>query len=760
MTSRGLWAAGVGRRPVIPLALSLGGGAATAGVAGYYVSAAWSAFQRCGSGHCASRPFWGFSAELYLLACLVGILAGCLTGAVGVLAYGRALGGRRAAYATIALSGLGVIAYGGLGAGVAAGVVAGALLWSAANARAKAPSEWSGSLPVGVPPVLHGPKRPLTDRPAVIEWRGAFAASRPGPPNTGGGRPQLPTADRLAAALERSRHAVPRSRSGGYLAPPVVVLPPPPLGLRGYARPAGAGGGGAARPAQRPALTVPPRTAAAAPVVSASAPTLRAPSLGSAMATKAPPWIPRPAVAAPMAPATGPPSAPVTRAFPRGVRARGPEVDAILPTVPTPGPAVPPGASMSMGERASARLRRAFGRRREAPAPELPEAPALVAPITPAPPGAAPAVSPVPPRPAPRATLGTRAPVESSVPLAEVPVVPSPATPPPSAPPPSGAPPIVEPVIAVVPPVEAAPPPPLATPRLPPLPTAHLRPPFRTEPAGPIPDAARESLTVPTPPIVSDPSLRRTTPIPVGPARTLAGTAATAPEPRSSEMPAPAETVPPPAPPSAPTSTVGSPGPLRAPLRGPLRSGPLRTPRETSRGPPRELPGGPAAPLPARLSRPAATEPPAEAPPSPAPPRPLREFVPPAGLPRSVSAPPERPPAPAPPPVAVAEPAATAPRPTLRATTPPAPPEPAREEARPIGPPSPRPTVGPLRPESIAPSAAAPTPSPLSGERPASPAVAPAKGRTRAWKCPNCKLVNAPWSAQCTKCKAPAPMFS
>lgn len=81
-----------------------------------------------------------------------------------------------------------------------------------------------------------------------------------------------------------------------------------------------------------------------------------------------------------------------------------------------------------------------------------------------------------------------------------------------------------------------------------------------------------------------------------------------------------------------------------------------------------------------------------------------------------------------------------------RAKNPPAPQPGGREES------ASRPALNEMSPS---PSASRPAP-----PRPASEGggpVAGAKGRTRAWTCPACQLVNAPWSNACTRCKAPAP---
>lgn len=238
MTARRPWALLGGRRPVLALILGLVGGGATAGFAGYYLRAAWNGYANCpgGSGSgCAPHPFWGLTPELYLFACFVGVGAGVLVAAIAAASFLGRMDTRRAAYALVGLSAIGVIAYGGLGVGVAAGAAAGAVLLRSRSSRAPSPSEWSGSLPTGVPPVLRAPKRSLTDRPPVTEWDGILAVAPAGPPGRGRTRVSLPSADRLSLALARSRVAVAVGAGAGLPPVPLAPLPPPPAFLRGSA---------------------------------------------------------------------------------------------------------------------------------------------------------------------------------------------------------------------------------------------------------------------------------------------------------------------------------------------------------------------------------------------------------------------------------------------------------------------------------------------------------------------------------------------
>ena len=297
MTGRRPWVLIPSRRPGLALLLSLVSGAATAGFAGYYVRSAWVGFQSChysGGPGCPAHPFWGLSPELYLAACFLGIGAGAVIAGVGVLTFRGLLDSRQAGYALVALSAIGLIAYGGLAVGTIAGVASGALFLRSRLPRANAPSEWSGSLPKGVPAVLGGPKRPLTDRPGVTEWNGVFAATPSAPPGRGRGRVALPTADRLSAALEKSRGAAARLRTSMSFPPAVVVLPPPPTGIRRTS------GGASVAPipavsvagvgAATPAMTSRPVTPRASPTSVATSPPLPATSRWKPDAAEVTPW--------------------------------------------------------------------------------------------------------------------------------------------------------------------------------------------------------------------------------------------------------------------------------------------------------------------------------------------------------------------------------------------------------------------------------------------------------------------------------------
>ncbi len=246
------------------LGLSVMSGVATAAVAGVYLPAALREAADCphpptGSG-CAAHPFWGFGPELFLLACAVGLASGILTAIVGLVAVRIRRERTWLGFVVIALSGLGLFAYAGFGVGVVTGVLAGLWLSEPGGSRAPSPSEWSGSFPAGVPPPARGAKRPLTPRPSVTEWDGIVASGPPNPASAGRPRVTLPSADRLAQALERSRQAAPRRPGTPSGPPPTVVLPPPPVGLRGgsrIGRPTG-GPNGSPASAAPPAIPVPP----------------------------------------------------------------------------------------------------------------------------------------------------------------------------------------------------------------------------------------------------------------------------------------------------------------------------------------------------------------------------------------------------------------------------------------------------------------------------------------------------------------------
>jgi len=358
MTARRPWVLGVVRRPWFALLLSLVSAGATAGVAGYFLRSAWTGFSNCpsaGAPGCPSHPFWGLSPELNLIACLLGIGAGALIAVVGGLAFLGRLDRRWAGNALVALSAVGVIAYGGLGVGAAAGVAAGALILRPRISRAGAPSEWSGSLPKGVPPVLGGPKRSLTERPPVMEWDGVLAAAPLGPPGRGRTQVALPPADRLYAALEKGRIAAGLApRAARPLTSAVVVLPPPPTGVRQPAQPLSP-----VPPVAGPLLAPAPSPSAAA-VAASPGPAVPAPAVASRPSGPTAPaarWVPDGSEISPwglpatLGPADRAKSARAAPIVPEGLGAEFPA----LPEAPTLPPQAPPPKTVPRLARPSSR---------------------------------------------------------------------------------------------------------------------------------------------------------------------------------------------------------------------------------------------------------------------------------------------------------------------------------------------------------------------------------------------------------------------
>jgi hypothetical protein len=80
-------------------------------------------------------------------------------------------------------------------------------------------------------------------------------------------------------------------------------------------------------------------------------------------------------------------------------------------------------------------------------------------------------------------------------------------------------------------------------------------------------------------------------------------------------------------------------------------------------------------------------------------------------------------------------------------------PRPVPPSLRAAGPSPPAPPTAPVAPAPTPP----PPPSPSEASRPPPPTGPLPKQRMHVWVCPNCKLVNAPWSQHCTKCGAPSP---
>jgi len=421
------------------LALSLVGGVATAGVAAAYLGQAWNGYADCHrsgkGGGCPSHPFWGLSPELYLLACLTGIGAGAAIALLGLLAVRGRVRSRPAGELLVAFSALGLLAYGGFGVGAVAGMAAGAVLIASRSSRPAAPSEWSGSFPAGVPPAPRGARRTMSGRPPVTEWDGIVATAPYGPPGAGRSRISLPQADRLAAALERSRIAAPRQGSGPAPPPPVVVLPPPPLGLRSSFR---------GVPPPSPSFPAPPARSATPPPASAPAFVISpAPSASPPSSTT---WRPEPSEVAPWAMATAPPrTAEVVAPLRPAVSGR--DQSGPPPFLPQPAPSIQPPRGGAVPSRPAPRPLREFT------APPAPPAvgstPPAAAPVPTAPPAGAGAptppgsgrsapISPFPPPPRSQEPLAPAAPSGPAPPPLAFPVAPPPAVDPNRPPPPTG----------------------------------------------------------------------------------------------------------------------------------------------------------------------------------------------------------------------------------------------------------------------------------------------------------------------------------
>lgn len=347
---------GKARRAFAALVLTLLSGVSTAAYAGYALSTAWTVSTRCNPpppGYsCTYTSFWGFGPTEFLLASIAGIATGLLTAVVGWELHRRAFSVTRGTLAIVALSIAGLVAYGGFGVGVVTGIAGGLLFSSLRPRRSRAPSEWSGSLPPGVPPVKAAP-RPMTERPSVSEWDGVSM-----PASTSSAAPEkqsLPSADRLAAALARSRLSTPPTERPAESRRAFVLLPPPPSGIPGRTAapstnlPRGPSPSPTAAPRRetvRPPAPKPspppvasvPRPGPPAPTV---APASRPPSPTSPAVREydprqaSPPALPRPTSSANRAPVSG-------SAAPRaGAPPRAPA----RPSSPGPSPNLPAGAA-------------------------------------------------------------------------------------------------------------------------------------------------------------------------------------------------------------------------------------------------------------------------------------------------------------------------------------------------------------------------------------------------------------------------------
>ena len=227
---------GKSARAFAAMLLTLFSGVCTATYAGYRLEAAWAANVRCNpppaGTSCATLSFWGLSPTWFLAACIAGIAIGLLTAIVGWELHRRAFGLTRGSYAILVLALAGLIAYGGLGIGTAAGVAGSLLFATLRTTRSGAPSEWTGVLPVGVPAVKN-PPRTIVEKPSVTEWDGVSMPAVSAPATAESTPSSLPSADRLAAALARSRSASADPTRAERSRPAIVLLPPPPHGLGG-----------------------------------------------------------------------------------------------------------------------------------------------------------------------------------------------------------------------------------------------------------------------------------------------------------------------------------------------------------------------------------------------------------------------------------------------------------------------------------------------------------------------------------------------
>ena len=137
------------RRPVLAVAATAIGGAAIVGYSGYWFADAVGKFEHCNPPpptlHCSTFSFWGFSPTFFLLASIVGFVAGGLLVVLAFVLWANprhhvVLGG-----VIFTLSLVSLLAYGGYYAGFAAGVAGGILAVLYRPPRFREISQWTGT---------------------------------------------------------------------------------------------------------------------------------------------------------------------------------------------------------------------------------------------------------------------------------------------------------------------------------------------------------------------------------------------------------------------------------------------------------------------------------------------------------------------------------------------------------------------------------------------------------------------------------------
>ena len=294
------------RRPVAAAVATLVGGASMVAYSAFYLSAAVNAYLHCNPVPrgiiCTYHPFWGFSPTFFLLADVVGLVAGGTVTALGLLVWMRPRAHTVLGAVVLACSAASVLAYGGGFVGLAAGAAGGILAIVYKAPKFRELSQWSA---------------PHTGGHAeAVEVSGARAAPRPAVRAAGPGSLSEDAYAPLPPVLRR--YVTPPAARGG--APPPAESPSAPVvATPRYGSLANALGGTPPRPSPAVAPRPAPATVAHPPLPAAASEASprrarREPTSppGTASTAAPPAKVVAPAVSSAPAPSTIPSTTPST----------------------------------------------------------------------------------------------------------------------------------------------------------------------------------------------------------------------------------------------------------------------------------------------------------------------------------------------------------------------------------------------------------------------------------------------------------------